>query len=497
MDNCLKPFITYDWTEKGSETLGNSCWLDSLFVALFHNNTESIKRFVDDLQPKIYNNSVNVQLEKYNNEIIQLIKEQYNIINESSESYDTTNKKIIRCRIIRLILEEHRKLLRGKNLFNISDYDYNSFLEMNSVFELLIYLKNYVLDTNSFNNINIKQLLSLEEEFINNSKDIQIINMHYEISHFSILQPRIKENLNNYYLNSIIVHNGLHYMCYYKCNNNWYFYDDMGIKISSDYRNKNTRTIFIGDLTGVIYHHIEQITKLEYKGYLEIMLLYLKNNSQEEERVRQEQEDEILAQRISQQEMNQLQQKKEQRERQVQKETDELRKEIEREKQERARQVLKDNELATQLRKQEEEEARQERELLVQQETIKLRKEIERERERKQQEQEQVRQEQERARQEIDRQQLARQEQKERQKAEEEEERVRQEQVRLQQEQERVRQEIARLQEEEERQKAERVRQEQRKAEEEEIKAKLLNKTDIISLDKLNNLLYQYFNMTK
>jgi flagellar biosynthesis GTPase FlhF len=382
MDNCLKPFITYDWTEKGSETLGNSCWLDSLLVALFHNNTESIKNFKDNIKPKLYNNENKIQFEQYNNEIIKLIIEQYNIINELRVTPEIQNKNIIRCRTIRYILEEHRKLL------NNPDYNYNSFLGMNSVFELLTYLKEFVLDTNSFNNISIKELLSFGEKFIDDSKDIQIINMQYQIPNFSMIQRYIKENitenLNKYYLNSIIVHNGAHYMCYYKCNNSWYFYDDMGMKISPDYRDKNTRTIFIGDLNGVINHHIEQITKLEYNGHLEIMLLYLKNYSQEEQlffehnaarkqieeqqkRERAQQQnllDEKLAQEIRQQDIEQLQQQQKLRELKVQQETDELRKKIEKEterkKQERARQVLTDNKLATQLIKQEEEEARRE-----------------------------------------------------------------------------------------------------------------------------------------
>ena len=361
MDNCLKPFITYDWTEKGSETLGNSCWLDSLLVALFHNNTESIKNFKDNLKPKLYNNENKIQFEQYNNEIIKLIIEQYNIINELRVTPEIQNKNIIRCRTIRYILEEHRKLL------NNPDYNYNSFLGMNSVFELLTYLKEFVLDTNSFNNISIKELLSFGEKFIDDSKDIQIINMQYQIPNFSMIQRYIKENitenLNKYYLNSIIVHNGAHYMCYYKCNNSWYFYDDMGMKISPDYRDKNTRTIFIGDLNGVINHHIEQITKLEYNGHLEIMLLYLKNYSQEEQlffehnaarkqieeqqkRERAQQQnllDEKLAQKIRQQDIEQLQQQKELREQQVQRETDEILKEIEREKQERARLLEEQN----------------------------------------------------------------------------------------------------------------------------------------------------------
>ena len=83
-DHCLKPFITYDWTEMGDKnSLGNSCWLDSLFVALFHNNTESIRKFITNLKPKIYTNKI---LEEYNNQIIKLIIEQYNIINELRET---------------------------------------------------------------------------------------------------------------------------------------------------------------------------------------------------------------------------------------------------------------------------------------------------------------------------------------------------------------------------------------------------------------------------
>ena len=60
-DLCLKPFISYDFqndpddpngpiiTEYG---LGNSCWIDSLFVALFHSKNHLIDKFVDKLQIK-------------------------------------------------------------------------------------------------------------------------------------------------------------------------------------------------------------------------------------------------------------------------------------------------------------------------------------------------------------------------------------------------------------------------------------------------------------
>lgn len=74
-DLCLKPFIAYDLNG-----LGNSCWLDSLFVALFHNNTTSIQTFIENLKYKEYNNSNKEKLETYNKQIIQYIKDQYMII---------------------------------------------------------------------------------------------------------------------------------------------------------------------------------------------------------------------------------------------------------------------------------------------------------------------------------------------------------------------------------------------------------------------------------
>ena len=234
-DICLKPFIPYDMLDSYNlYGLNNSCWLDSLFVALFHNNTESIKRFINDLKPKIYNNENKIELEKYNEDIIQHIIEQYNIINESSESNDTKKKKIIICRKIRYILEQHRQTLK-------KDY-YSSFLNTNSVLELLNYLKEHVLDTNSFKNIHIKEVSTYQistELSVNSLEDIQFINIQYKGSEFRTFCTELKKNLSNYYLNSIIVHDGVHYMCYYKCNSLWYFYNDLSstIKEIGSYKN--------------------------------------------------------------------------------------------------------------------------------------------------------------------------------------------------------------------------------------------------------------------
>ena len=61
LDLCLKPFISYDFANDPDDPNGpviteygleNSCWIDSLFVALFHSKNRLILEFVDNLKVK-------------------------------------------------------------------------------------------------------------------------------------------------------------------------------------------------------------------------------------------------------------------------------------------------------------------------------------------------------------------------------------------------------------------------------------------------------------
>ena len=303
-DLCLKPFIAYDVIDVNGlgNGLGNSCWIDSLFVALFHNNTTSIQTFIENLKYREYNNSNKEQLETYNKNIIQYIKEQYMIIKESIETPSTKNKKILICRRIRELLENHKKLLVGKHP-GINNY--HSFKTSNSPIDLITYLKTYILDYNSFNNIIIrnitrKKIIDFQsktlEHIINDSvveeynkllsdipieekyKDINFLDIiNYKSEDFKFLKNQIKENLfeNILYLNSIIVHDGIHYMCYYKCNGQWYFYNDLR-------QDPNIRTELIGSLNDVFNHHNANIISKSQNIDLNLTLLYLKRNNLQE-----------------------------------------------------------------------------------------------------------------------------------------------------------------------------------------------------------------------
>lgn len=74
----------------------------------------------------------------------------------------------------------------------------------------------------------------------------------------------IKENISNYddilFVHSIIINTGEHYICYYKCNNNWYYYNDL-----------INQSRFIGN--------INNITRI-INRYDEVILLYLNSNEQ-------------------------------------------------------------------------------------------------------------------------------------------------------------------------------------------------------------------------
>ena len=301
-DPCLKPFIAYDRQDnvafKNGLGLGNSCWVDSLFVAFFHTNKESIQQFIDDLEIKKYfgvyfnpkiileNKFLNMsdqhkqQLENCEEEIIKYIKYIYLTINSNVLDYE---KKYV-CYNFRIKLEKHRNILLKYNIFK-TDKSFESFEDLNNPSQLLQYLKEYVLDEKCFNNIQLvtKPLLNDDNPInINNYltnftdyRDINFFHIIYNVNgnnegFFDNPNNDINEEYKNKFLYSIIVHLGAHYTCYYKCKNRWYYYNDV-----EDIRN---RTKIIGNFDDVKEDHNKIFRKKE--GDYEIMLLYLNENVQ-------------------------------------------------------------------------------------------------------------------------------------------------------------------------------------------------------------------------
>jgi hypothetical protein len=137
-DNCLRSFIPYDHQDDDAFErnlgLGNSCWVDSLFVALFHTFKNSINKFVDNLEIKKYLNipdNDKTKLEEYENRIIINIKNIYHIINiDNGEKFE----KVQICNNMRKTLEKHRKILLKNNIIGIYVYPFDN---QNSSYQLL------------------------------------------------------------------------------------------------------------------------------------------------------------------------------------------------------------------------------------------------------------------------------------------------------------------------------------------------------------------------
>ena len=268
-DNCLKTFFKFDT---------DSCWIDSLFVALFHNTNSLIKEFVDKLQVKSYENN---DINEKGKQIIIEIKKIYNNISD-----DISTKT---CNNIRKLLNEHLNLLIKENILNLIFFSPFE-KQTNNPIELLLYLLDYVLDETCSENISrlefplinnvlneIYKNISENDSFI--IKDIQFINFKYNLEDKIEFETTIDLYNGNdiLYLNSIIAYVGDHYVCYYKCNDEWYLYDDQGINIDIDIHNPNIHTKKIGNLENIIQTNLQIINKKK-DGWREQSLNFEYNN---------------------------------------------------------------------------------------------------------------------------------------------------------------------------------------------------------------------------
>ena len=252
-DSCIRKFFS---------NYNQSCYIDSLFVSLFHSKNSLIDNFVNNLQIKqIYDIEIDDEdLNELNYYASLILSQMQNIYTQLSIYH--TDDQLQLCTNIRKNLQNHFNII--KKYYPITN-DFANFLNgINNPIDVLKYLYEYVFDMK-----NITSILSPIDDYQLQKFDFKNFKMfgdHIGFSDINFITMNdfigVMENINNLYLHSIIINNtGGHYVCYYKCNNNWYYYDDTNM------------TIFIGDIEKVYNHISEQFDMLPNK---EIFLLYLK-----------------------------------------------------------------------------------------------------------------------------------------------------------------------------------------------------------------------------
>jgi len=252
-----------------------SCYIDSLFYALFNNKNKNIEKLLLDAEVNNYNS----YLYQKGLEIQNELKRIYNEINDNDNNYDN-KKDIYMCKSIRRLLQDYynnyKKNINPKynfidgNLIS-SQADYaDLFLFIITIIlkvpESLKYSINNKIEMRSFvdlfpidllmsnKKIEIKKYYPkrVNEIFIdNNSKPYKVENIEYVQSpilfiHFNrnylneiklatpiipSLNIKMRENKLNLYLNSIVIHYGGvkygHYITLYECKGVWYKFDDL------------------------------------------------------------------------------------------------------------------------------------------------------------------------------------------------------------------------------------------------------------------------------
>lgn len=261
VDKCIRKYFNWD---------NNSCYIDSLFVSLFHSKNILIDNFITNLEinTSTYTNFSKTDIQKLNVSATLIQSQIENIYKQLSIHHNDDKKEL--CNNIRNNLQNHNNILK---IYNLKNNTTNFISTYNNPIDLLEYVTNNVF-------INVNNITSIScdyNDYKNNNFnfDNNLIgehNMFSDINFITIINPKkliIKENIPNYdsslILHSIIVNTGGHYVCYYKCNNKWYYYNDTK-------NDKQTR--LIGNIKVVNNNILTQINTLPNK---EIILLYLKS----------------------------------------------------------------------------------------------------------------------------------------------------------------------------------------------------------------------------
>jgi hypothetical protein len=266
-EKCIKKY--FNW-------INNSCYIDCLFVSLFNSKNILIDNFVNNLNikqhyDKLITNEDLQDLQYYAIIIQTQIQDIYKQL-----SVDHTDDKQHTCINFRHYLQLHSDIINKyyNNQKNFTNDIYNPT-------DILLYLYGYVfIDNNNITNISCTydDYTTKNFDFDNRTlgknefSDINFIT----ISNFVPNPTKLlfEEDIiyfDNLHLHSIIVNTGSHYVCYYKCNNIWYYYNDTSNKSSPG--NAVSEIIKIGTMYDVNENIKNIIDKLQNK---EICLLYLK-----------------------------------------------------------------------------------------------------------------------------------------------------------------------------------------------------------------------------
>lgn len=300
INNCKNIFIKWS---------NNSCYIDSLLVALFNKKNKKIEELLFKSKINDYGFvKLNILGYKIRKELLKI----YKII---------TNQLLLTskytCTDLRVLLEKYYKYLIKINELIIDKNDnwLYSQLDIYDFFELLIKIfkiSDNILKIRDGNNViysNLKSLIPID--FIYNKKELKIKDIYpkyihkykldkdniyidkngnkqlYYIKKYEILKGdiifisiyrnigetikndikiipcdviKLKENTFNLYLSAILIHYGSktnngHYITLYKCNDMWYEYNDLekNITFIGKLRNINKNSEYTKNIIGLIY----------------------------------------------------------------------------------------------------------------------------------------------------------------------------------------------------------------------------------------------------
>jgi hypothetical protein len=263
----------------------NSCYIDSILIALFHNKNIDILNY-----PLIIykNDKLNLLTKKINNELINLFeiiykRKKHNTCSILRKTINNFYNKLIKFNPNKQIIDKNENWTNSQldifdflnlfqNIYNIPDdlkfkegnnINYSNFI-FNIPTDLIINKKKLYINKilPSFNIKNNKKifkttLLKSDKLFLNIYRNIETFKLDTKIIPAKIL--KLPDNSFNLYLTSIIIHYGNHhsghYICLYKSNNKWFEYNDL-----------NNSPIYIGNLNKIIQNnnYISNIVGLLY-----------------------------------------------------------------------------------------------------------------------------------------------------------------------------------------------------------------------------------------
>jgi len=276
----------------------NSCYLDSLLIALFNTKNEYIENILLYSNVKKYNDNL------YNKGIL--------IQNELKHIYDIVALKkqtsVTNCSNFRKLLKSYYidyfkinpyidkiNWTTSQNdyfeIFNIFNYifdipndlhyminnniEYRSFIDVFPIDDLIsnktIYVDKYypkrenIITFDDINDINYGKIIKEKIEYLKTPILFIYFNRNFNnvkklnTTIIPSLKLKLKHNNFNLYLNSIIIHlgdvNGGHYITLYECKGLWYKYDDLLVKeeLIGTFNDIINNNLYLQNLTGLYY----------------------------------------------------------------------------------------------------------------------------------------------------------------------------------------------------------------------------------------------------